>query len=101
MDETGCKSFIIAICPIKECKNPYERVEGTEKFKEATSRGVYIIKELSDSTCEWTWAQQYVLNITAMPNSLVDFMLGQQLGWANELQEMFKRNMKEVDREHR
>ena len=66
---------------------------------EATTRGVFIIQERTDNTCFWTWALQADLKIKAMPARLMDIVTKQQLMWANELQEKFRRNGKEVDGE--
>ncbi|GMH59475.1 hypothetical protein TL16_g02835 [Triparma laevis f. inornata] len=63
-----------------------------------TSTGVYIIKELTENTCEWTWAQQIDFKISLTANML-DFFAKQNLAWADELQEKFRRNGKEVDGE--
>ena len=65
---------------------------------EATSRCVYIVKEITQNTCEWTWVQQVDLKIS-IHAKLLDIAARQQLSWANELQEKFRRNGKEVDRE--
>ena len=64
----------------------------------ATSRGVYIVKEITKNTCEWTWVQQIDLKITIHAR-LLDIAAGQTLGWANDYQERFRRNGKEVDQE--
>ena len=58
-EEYGRRTFIIAITPMEEYKGgTRHRVPGEENFKAASSRGIYKIKEVSDNTCEWTWAQQ-------------------------------------------
>ena len=76
----------------------YHNVSGSENMTAATSKGIYIIKELTDNTCEWTRIQQVELNVK-LPKRLLDFMAKHHLGWANELQEEFRRNGKVVDQE--
>ena len=67
---------------------------------EGTSKGVFIIKELTENTCQLTRAQLGDLKFSsAMPVSVLDLIIKQQLVAANEVQEEFRRNGKEVDRE--
>ena len=61
-------------------------------------RGVLVVKELTENTCMWTRAQQVDLKI-ALPANIIDFAAKQQLAFANRLQEEFRRNGKEIDRE--
>ena len=71
---------------------------GTEKMVAATSKGIYIVKELTDNTCEWTRIQQVDFKVK-LPKKLLHLAATQQLGWANEVQEKFRRNGKVVDQE--
>ncbi|GMH61834.1 hypothetical protein TrLO_g9121 [Triparma laevis f. longispina] len=70
-----------------------------EKFIKATWRGVYVVKELTDTTCEWTWAAQVDLKVPAIPTSMLDFLTKKELSWAGTVQEKYSRNRKKVDRE--
>lgn len=70
-----------------------------EKLIRATWRGVYVVKELTDTTCEWTWAAQVDLKVPAMPTSMLDFLTKKELTWAGTVQEKYSRNRKKVDRE--
>lgn len=100
VEADGRRTYIIAICPLEEYKGTNHEVDGAKKMREATSRGVHIVKELTENTCEWTRVQQQVdLKITALPATVLDITARQHLGWANEYQERFRRNWKEVDRE--
>ena len=86
--EDGRKTFIIAF----ESFNMYEGetfhdVVGTEKMQEAVTRGIHIIKETTENTCEWTKVQQVDLKLSVLPEYLIDFLVKQQLGKANEEQE--------------
>ena len=62
-----------------------------------STKGVYIIKELGKNTCEWIRIQQADIKV-ALPKAIMDSMIKSHLGWANEVQEKFKRNGKAVDR---
>ncbi|GMH67111.1 hypothetical protein TrLO_g1850 [Triparma laevis f. longispina] len=66
---------------------------------QGASKGVYIINELTENTCEWTRAQQVDLKITVLPANILVFLAKKELAWANQLQEKFRRNGKEVDLE--
>ena len=99
VEADGRRTYIIAICPLEEYKGTKHEVDGAKKMHEATSRGVHIVKELTENTCEWTRVQQVDLKITALPATVLDITARQHLGWANEYQERFRRNWKEVDRE--
>ncbi|GMI01553.1 hypothetical protein TrLO_g10206 [Triparma laevis f. longispina] len=92
------RAFVIVISPIEEYKGTKHKVSGAEKMKAASTRGVYIIKELTWNTCEWTRAQTVDLKFSSWPVSVLDFLSKQELSWANVVQEKFKRNEKE-DRE--
>ena len=94
----GRRTYIIAFCPLKKYGGRRHEVDGTEKLQEATTRGVYIVKELTKHTCEWTWVQQVTLKIS-LPAKMLDIVTKQQMSWADELQEKFRRNGKEVDQE--
>ncbi|GMH79606.1 hypothetical protein TrST_g7877 [Triparma strigata] len=84
-----------------EYKGTRHEITGDQRMVRAGIRGVYIVKELTDNTCEWTWAQQLDLKIKAMTKKLLAFIVWQQLGWVDEMYEKFKRNGMEVDRENR
>ncbi|GMH78176.1 hypothetical protein TrLO_g2562 [Triparma laevis f. longispina] len=98
-NEGGGRTFIIANTDIEDYGGTRNKVSD-EKMTRASSRGVIIIKELTENTCEWTRVQQVDLKFTkVMPSSVLDFLIKQHLGWANEMQEQFRRNGKRVDRE--
>ncbi|GMH47290.1 hypothetical protein TL16_g00027 [Triparma laevis f. inornata] len=101
VDEEGLETFIVAIIPLEEYSGTKHPVFGAENMKEATSKGVHIIRELTKNTCEWTRAQQADLNIIGMPSSFADFLVKQQLAWANEEHEKFRRSGRDIDRERR
>ncbi|GMH77977.1 hypothetical protein TL16_g07607 [Triparma laevis f. inornata] len=100
VDADGRRTLIIAFSPLHTYTGTHYKVEGANNMVEATSKGVYIVKELTENTCEWTRAQQVNLNIS-LPANMLDFLAKQQLGWANEYQEDYRRNGNEVDREIR
>ncbi|GMH69388.1 hypothetical protein TL16_g05146 [Triparma laevis f. inornata] len=89
------RAFVIVISPIEEYKGTKHKVSGAEKMKAASTRGVYIIKELTWNTCEWTSRSK----VLVVARERVGFLSKQELSWANVVQEKFKRNEKEVDRE--
>ncbi|GMI18486.1 hypothetical protein TrLO_g14651 [Triparma laevis f. longispina] len=99
IDEEGQRTFIIAFAPLETYEGTHHEVAGTEKMVEATTTGVYIIKELTENTCEWTRAQQADLKISRFLclQTCWTWLPRQQMAWANELQEKFRRNGKEVD----
>ncbi|GMH84358.1 hypothetical protein TrVE_jg5944 [Triparma verrucosa] len=100
MGEDGRETFIIALSPFVEYRGETcHEVEGAEKLYDAATKGVHIVKQLTKNTCEWTHVQQADLKILNLPEYLVNYIAKQQLGKANELQEKFRRNGKEVDRE--
>ena len=94
----GRRTFIIAIAPLETYKGTHHEVSEADKMVKGTSTGVCIIKELTENTCEWTWAQQIDFKFSLTANML-DFFAKQNLAWADELQEKFRRNGKEVDGE--
>lgn len=98
VDANGRQTFIIAWCPLEKYTGMQHKVSGTEKMHKASTRGVHIVKELNKNTCEWTWVHQVNLKIS-MPVKVMDIGAKQELGKANVLQEKFRRNRKEVDRE--
>ena len=101
IEANGQQTYIIAFYPLEKYKGTHHKVDGAEKMQGATSRGIYIIKELTDNTCEWTRFQQADLKIAVLPANVMDLIVKQQLDWANEEEDKFKRNGKEVDREVR
>ncbi|GMH76095.1 hypothetical protein TL16_g06968 [Triparma laevis f. inornata] len=97
----GRHTFIVAISPLSEYKGKTKpMVPGTEKMVRALTRGVYFIKELTKSTCQWTRAQQVDLKVSMMSTGMMDYFAKQHLGWANVLQKKYRRNGNEVDREN-
>ncbi|GMH79638.1 hypothetical protein TL16_g08210 [Triparma laevis f. inornata] len=52
IDGGSRRTFIIALAPLKTYEGTHHEVAGAEKMMEATSKGMYIIKELSENTCE-------------------------------------------------
>ncbi|GMH61177.1 hypothetical protein TL16_g03202 [Triparma laevis f. inornata] len=100
-DGSGRRTFVIAFAPLKEYEGTQYDVPGAENMMQATSRGVYVVRELTENTCEWTRAQQVDLNIVALPAYMLDFLAKQQLAPGNEIQQKFRRNGREVDRETR
>ncbi|GMH72902.1 hypothetical protein TL16_g06036 [Triparma laevis f. inornata] len=100
IDREGRRTFIIAFAPLKTYAGTHHEVAGAENMVEGTSKGVFIIKELTENTCEWTRAQQANLKFSSsMPVSALEFLTKLQMSYANEVQKKFRRNGKEVDRE--
>ncbi|GMH56674.1 hypothetical protein TrST_g10865 [Triparma strigata] len=99
-DEQGRQIFILVLAPFDEYQGETcHQVADSEKMILGTTRGVHIIKEITENTCEWTKVQQADLKISVLPEYLIDFLARQQLGKVNEVQEKFKRNGHEVDQE--
>jgi len=98
VEADGHQTFVIGWCPLEKYRGTHHRVDGAEKMHKATTRGVYIIKEVTENTCEWTKVLQADLKIS-LPGRVMDIAARQHLGGANETQEKFRRNRKEVDRE--
>ncbi|GMH82067.1 hypothetical protein TL16_g09138 [Triparma laevis f. inornata] len=100
INEEGQRTFIIAFAPMETYEGTHHEVTGAEKMVKATTKGVYIVKELTKNTCECTRVQQVDFKISsALPASVLDLIVKKQLGRANEMQEKFRRNGKEVDKE--
>ncbi|GMH69584.1 hypothetical protein TrLO_g5584 [Triparma laevis f. longispina] len=97
-DGEGRPTFIFAISTIDEYKGTHHRDSGTENMTKATTKGVYVIKGLSENTCSWTRAQSFDLNIS-IPANMLDFLAKGELSYANAVQEKFMRNGKVVDME--
>ncbi|GMH94195.1 hypothetical protein TL16_g12834 [Triparma laevis f. inornata] len=95
----GRLSYVIAFAPIQKYGGTRNLVSISAKMIQATTVGVYVIRECAENICEWTRAQHVDLKIPAMPKKMTMFLSRQQLGVANEVQEFFRRNGKEVDRE--
>ncbi|GMH88065.1 hypothetical protein TL16_g11048 [Triparma laevis f. inornata] len=75
IDEEGRSTFIIAFAPFEIYEGMHHEVIGAEKMVEATTRGVFIVKELTENTCECTRAQQgYLKFSSAMPVSALDLI---------------------------
>jgi hypothetical protein len=63
--EDGRETFIIALSPFVEYRGETcHEVEGAEKLHEATTKGVHIVKQLTENTCEWTHVQQADLQVS-------------------------------------
>jgi hypothetical protein len=92
------RTFIIAFCPLEKNEETYYNVDGAEQMYDATIVGAHIFSYVTEHTCEWTWVQQVDLKIS-LPARVMDIVAKQHLGWANDKQEKFRRNGKEVDRE--
>ena len=81
-------------------KGTHHEISGAEKMVKATTKAVFIIKELTENTCEWTRLMQADLKLSSeIPKSALDFIVKAQMGYANKAQEKFRRNGREVDRE--
>ncbi|GMI12302.1 hypothetical protein TrLO_g650 [Triparma laevis f. longispina] len=93
--EDGKRTFIMAATPLSDWGGTKYGWEG--KFMKASTRGVHIIKEVTEQTCEWTKSLQGDLKIPNLPRTILDFVAKQQLKSANEMWEKYKRNGREVD----
>ncbi|GMH74562.1 hypothetical protein TL16_g06498 [Triparma laevis f. inornata] len=92
----GLATFIVAFTPLEKYSGTHHKAAGSEKMQMATTRGVYVVKELTENTCEWTRAQQVDLKIS-LPANVLNFVATQEMAWANKIQDTFRRNGKEVD----
>ncbi|GMH53091.1 hypothetical protein TL16_g01370 [Triparma laevis f. inornata] len=100
IDEEGRRTFIIAIAPLETYEGTHHEVVGAENMVDGTSEGVFIVKELTENTCEYARAQMGDLKLSSrMPVSALEVVAMMQMGQANVLQEKLRRNGKEVDRE--
>ena len=63
VEADGLQTFIIAFCPLKKYKGTHHKADGEERMQEGTSRGVYIVKELTEHTCTCTKVQQADLKV--------------------------------------
>ncbi|GMH96230.1 hypothetical protein TrST_g8697 [Triparma strigata] len=99
VEADGRKTYVIAISPIQEYRGTRHSIK-TGKMVCADSRGVYVIKEVTENTCEWTWVQNVNLKISVLPANAMDFIAMQQLFWADEVHEQHRRNDREVDMEY-
>ena len=82
----------MAFCPMEKYEGTHHKVDEMEKMFKATTRGVYIVKELTENTCECTRAQQVDLKISAVPLSVMDIVAKQHMSYFNELQEQVRSN---------
>ena len=98
-DADGRHTYVMAATPFENYVGTHHEVPGSENMIQATTRGVHIVRELTENTCEWTRVQQGDLNITGLPRKVLDFVAKQQLGAADVMKEKFRRNGLEVDRE--
>jgi len=100
VNETGRRVYVIAFAPLEKYQGEtHSCVDGTEHVVRGVSSGVHRIKELTDNTCEWTRVQRVDLKVKGMPKAVAQVITKNQLGFANEIQELYRRNGKEVDRE--
>ena len=68
------ETFIIALSPFVEYRGATcHEVEGAEKLHDATTKGVHIVKQLTENTCEWTHVQQADLKVSARRESTSGF----------------------------
>jgi len=98
--KNGLKKYAMGVVPIKEYPGSYENNAGDHKFTIGQTTGVYIIQEVAPNVCRWTRIQNVELNVK-LPQSALNFLNKTQLGWANEVQERFRRNDGVVDKELR
>ena len=71
---------------------------GTENCVKGQSRGLFTITAMTPNTCFFHRIQR--VNIMAkLPQPIMIMFAKAHLGWANDLQEQFRRNGKVVDRE--
>ncbi|GMH72306.1 hypothetical protein TrLO_g5595 [Triparma laevis f. longispina] len=71
----GRHTFIIAIAPLETYEGTHHEIVGAKNMVKATTTGVFVVKELTENTCEWTRAQQGDLKFSsAMPASVSDFV---------------------------
>ena len=96
----GLKEYVIAIAPIEEYTGTHYNLKGTERMVRGLSRGLHVVKELTENTCEWSRVLMVDIKI-ALPKAILDMLSRSNLVWANQLQEEFKRNGNMVDRERR
>ncbi|GMH70055.1 hypothetical protein TrLO_g14469 [Triparma laevis f. longispina] len=99
VETDGRRIFIITISDIVNYHGTRHTTVGGDKMLKGLSKGLNIFKELTNNTCEWMRAQQVDLKISVITSNMADFFAKQELGWANDVQEHFRRNGKEVDRE--
>lgn len=84
----GRKTFVIAMSPIEDYQGTIPVLpKGAKSMKMATSKGVFIVKGITDNTCEFTRAQMVDLKVKQLPANMMDILAKQELGWANEVQE--------------
>ncbi|GMI02833.1 hypothetical protein TrVE_jg4749 [Triparma verrucosa] len=99
-NENGRHTYIISISPLEDYNGTHHEVTGAEKCVEATSRGVQVIKELTDNTCEWIRAQQADLKLSsAIPSSVIELVVMKEMASSDVCQDKYRRNGKEVDLE--
>ena len=100
IDKEGRRTFIITIAPLETYEGTHHEVVGAENMVDGTSEGVFIVKELTENTCEYARAQMGDLKPSSrMPVSALEVVAMMQMGQANVLQEKLRRNGKEVDRD--
>ncbi|GMH59675.1 hypothetical protein TrRE_jg8739, partial [Triparma retinervis] len=97
--EDGETGYICFFMPMNAYPEPYER-HVTANQKEGESNGCYIIHSLAPNICRWTRIQNVDLNLNVHPK-LMSLVTKRELIWANNMQEMHRRNEAEVDAEMR
>ena len=53
----GRKELILAFVPMNEYNGTHHNLKGTDGMIKGSTKGVYVVKELTKSTCEWIWIQ--------------------------------------------
>ena len=100
--EDGRKEFIIAWAPSEVYGimggSTHHFLKETQKMMKGSSKGVYIIRELTKNTCELNQILNADLNL-ALPKAIMDMIAKANLSWANRVQEEYRRNGREVDKE--
>ena len=99
----GKRGYVVAFEPLNEFNarmlDDSQADMAIYNCKKGSTKGVYIITSLAPNVCRWTRIQSIEFNATAKSDSLENFLINKHLVWANEMQEKFKRNSKEVDAE--
>ena len=77
--EDGVKRYVVAFVPIEEYDGSRYTLKGTEKMTRGLSRGMHVIKELTENTCEWHRVQFVDINF-GLPKPIMDMMTKSYLG---------------------
>jgi hypothetical protein len=99
----GKRGYVMAFEPLNDFKarllDDSQADMSIYNCKKGSTKGAYIITSLAPNVCRWTRIQCIDFNATAKSDSMENFLVNKHLSWANEMQEKFKRNSKEVDAE--